>query len=493
MSSVTTPSRVGRSQMVPSLDTKPTAEEITTALSYAGLHTPPHSANESRRPSTQYSWFDGSCPSYGTVFSQPTTPVNRTHHGHGNLEPSWSDVDALRTAVSSQLIDTPFGNSSFRHDAVHTTPANSFVSYSVSEKHGIVDPFALHYPSALSQPDAWSQSTASMFGAQMPCLASDLFDTPHSHPSERTANSQYYNPRQSITTLRGGSIDGNILGSAHEPANQDLALYHHPQVVVPSLLAPQDVYYQSQFAEYSSPESSNEGFIGGLPNSAANSFGSFEMMSTPSPMDMYFDHAESEYLLVKAEETSTDTKPYHPRTVKRSPFAPRRPGSKRSRNEKRAWHEHESGGIQVKCEGREFDLSKPIKVPSQAQLKPFKCEHILPSGKECSSRFQRAEHLKRHVGSHSLFRAYRCPLPDCTWGIGRSDNACDHFKTHLKPKTKGKRNLTVEWHVLHQAILEKFDEAHSEKLITNLSRWIERGMPPSGGTDRRMMDIVKGE
>ena len=91
------------------------------------------------------------------------------------------------------------------------------------------------------------------------------------------------------------------------------------------------------------------------------------------------------------------------------------------------------------------------------------------------------------MGSHDskANRKYPCPLcPERK--IGRPDNAGDHFKTHLRPKTKGKRNDHVDWEIHHDAILDSYeDKKVSKKLQDGLRRWMDAGMPDTSGSNRR--------
>jgi uncharacterized Zn-finger protein len=136
--------------------------------------------------------------------------------------------------------------------------------------------------------------------------------------------------------------------------------------------------------------------------------------------------------------------------------------------------------LHVRCQGRPFSLEfaedKTISTvkprgPSRDN-KPHKCPFVSNDGQACGRSFERSEHLKRHSGMHSQERPYPCPLPGCNKRIGRPDNATDHFKTHLKKDTKGKRNKNCSWYVLEQHIIAKYPQRQSDKLRHNLNKWL---------------------
>lgn len=98
------------------------------------------------------------------------------------------------------------------------------------------------------------------------------------------------------------------------------------------------------------------------------------------------------------------------------------------------------------------------------------CNFVTTKG-YCGQRFQRKEHLKRHQRTHSATKEFKCPLPGCTAAIARSDNACDHFRTHLERK-KGSRNPQCEWEELEGRIRNGYPLESAKKIITNLERWL---------------------
>lgn len=79
----------------------------------------------------------------------------------------------------------------------------------------------------------------------------------------------------------------------------------------------------------------------------------------------------------------------------------------------------------------QLDLKRPIYVQKE-QNDAFdpKKKHKCPL---CLARFQRPEHVKRHLKSHSSEKPFQCDEPDC----GRRFNRKDNLKAHLK-KIHGK-------------------------------------------------------
>lgn len=79
----------------------------------------------------------------------------------------------------------------------------------------------------------------------------------------------------------------------------------------------------------------------------------------------------------------------------------------------------------------QLDLKRPIYVQQeQNDVYDPKKKHKCPL---CLARFQRPEHVKRHLKSHSTDKPFQCDEPDC----GRRFNRKDNLKAHLK-KIHGK-------------------------------------------------------
>lgn len=71
------------------------------------------------------------------------------------------------------------------------------------------------------------------------------------------------------------------------------------------------------------------------------------------------------------------------------------------------------------------DLKLPIKVSDKTDVIDPKKKHSCPL---CQARFQRPEHVKRHLKSHSSEKPYECDEPNC----GKRFNRKDNLKAHLK-------------------------------------------------------------
>lgn len=56
---------------------------------------------------------------------------------------------------------------------------------------------------------------------------------------------------------------------------------------------------------------------------------------------------------------------------------------------------------------------------------------------QCSRKFKRLEHLKRHARIHTMERPFHCTYPGCQKSFSRSDNLSQHIKTHTKQLERG--------------------------------------------------------
>ncbi|GMM36549.1 hypothetical protein DASC09_038740 [Saccharomycopsis crataegensis] len=75
----------------------------------------------------------------------------------------------------------------------------------------------------------------------------------------------------------------------------------------------------------------------------------------------------------------------------------------------------------VNVEGITNSIAPPSATPTRKSKKNHECPL-------CGSRFQRPEHVKRHMRSHSSEKPFHCDQPNCTKRFNRSDN----LKAHLR-------------------------------------------------------------
>ena len=499
MSSLTTPTRIGRGLMIPGINTKPAIDNASSVLSYGGLHTPPQSAHESRRPSLQYSSlpeapFSATSTSFG--YSQPSTPIHSINPSNDGFTHNWPQPAAALahsinnisntspiTHVAERSFQAAFeAQAGYNAAAFDTAPSYSHLTHARS-----TDRFGLLEGSTLPTHDSWhpSQEIANGFEGQHACLGSTLFPDTQGLSDMASGSISAFGDEDSSMHALCPQLSSSSVGSLHG-YNMTTSMYQHPQVVVPSQLSPQDDFSHQQFAYYTSAQNSRDVLSSSFGSSSA-AFNDYDIVGPPSPTDAYFAHSEDEdYLMVKTEEIDSPiTGPSSHRLAAPNGISlrPKRRSPRRLRKASKNihCHIHDVRGCLVQCEGKQCYL-QPLKVEVGRHNKPHECTYP-----NCGARFDRSEHLKRHLGKHQdkSERKYPCPLPGCGKKIGRPDNAGDHFKTHLRPKSKGKRNDNFEWPVLRDAILACYDDNETaRKLIDGLQRWMASGMPDTSGSRR---------
>lgn len=279
----------------------------------------------------------------------------------------------------------------------------------------------------------------------------------------------------------------HTVDSFHGYGAAESNIYAQPQVVVPSQLSPQDDFPQHGYAT-ESPRTVGGGYSTSF-SSYTGTLGDFEMVRPPSPASQYFAQSdEDEFVSVKFERIDS---PSYGASLRRSGGArSRRRGARRVRNNTASYtHRHYTGNTEVVCEN--FDPKDGPPVSAGSHSKKFRCVHVSGNGAVCDRGFDRSEHLKRHALMHTDERNYPCPLPDCPRRIQRPDNAADHFKTHLRPTKPGKRNHHFDWIFVRRAISRAYeDEKRANKLLDNLQKWIDAGMPESA-SQRRGSQLVR--
>ncbi|SMR47871.1 unnamed protein product [Zymoseptoria tritici ST99CH_1A5] len=403
-------------------------------------------------------------------YSQPATPVQSMRQSHESYVHHWSDHPDGQGMITSSIpegcamdaLAPQMFNGSFSHplSGVESGPRTSSASVS--------DAYAMPI---LQSPmnDAWSTQQAPM-ALNMSINMGFGRDT--------VSSSMYANPPSAMHTGLEPSPFQNF-------ASPPTSIYASQQIVVPSQINPQDDYQMDDYPGYpGGPEDTTDVYQGSFNSSQASFNNGWVDVRHPSPDASYFcQEDDSDFISVK-HETSTP-----PTRMLSSTIRSRRTSRKPTRNNKsatasRAWHTHETHGFRFEYKGVEwtsngYDAHGKLHVAPAAQnTAPINvCDFVDPvSSKACSRKFQRAEHLKRHAKMHTDVREFWCPVPNCKTakkgGIGRSDNASDHFKTHLRAAKSGKRNLHCTFEYLETRILESYDDQKkAEKVLAKLRAW----------------------
>lgn len=484
MSTTSTPARTRPALVIPGLDNRNPFDGKASMISCHGLPTPPQSALDSRRPSLQFSTVPEYAPSAGSLMgtlSQPSTPI-RTVSSHGDdFSHSWSEHGTTTTNTPSNLVHslsaTHLGHSllqpAFRHQQAYQSCDIDYLA---------------------SLPEEPSHAT-DVFGPCIDTPASSTWNASHhvSQPLAAEASSGLGPPLFAMSGALGKESNSLYQSVQHPPhyhqqqlqSSQSYRAYsstqdsfYQPQVVVPSQLLPHDDFSQHQYHALTSPDHATASFS----HSFSTETGSFELVTSSTSESRYFLESDEEDY-VHVHDRAAD--PTYRGSLRRSTASrSRRRVARRTRNTATNYsHVHQIGNTEVIIEN--FDPANGLPVGKGSAPKRFRCTHLNEDGSECGSMFERGEHLKRHAGKHSTIRHYPCPLPDCDKEIQRPDNAADHFKTHLKPTKKGKRNKHFEWAYVRRAIRTAYsDEKRAGKLLVNLQKWIDAGMPESASQRR---------
>ena len=440
MSALSTPARHNHGLMV---DTKPSHTNVNVVFSN-GYHTPPNSAiRDSRRNSVESS----------VEYSQPTTPARpilRTESSFLNI---------------ADIVDAKMPREMSLHGAYLSSDGSDFSSYPMLRRHSESETPTFHgippyaYEGHISPDEKYAFQPSIPSPAEAWSVAQQLSSTPPAYfgaalfppsPSFDTRINASGPPLNSSITLPIQSVNMGFeqySAVATSPAYNPLSAVSNlpqAQVVIPSQVSLPDNYLMHRFDDYSGTEPSNNSLAQSFSSSGSLS-DSYDYLDDPSPMDAYLDQTdEDDYSMVRDPPSIPDDNFDSHRSCLAS--KPRRKKStKPSRHERRQpWHTVQSGEIELQCIGTKFEIGGPL--PILQSQKEHVCGFIEKDGTLCTREFDRAEHLKRHKLYHSDERPYPCPVPDCpknpdtikpdsnkiAKGISRSDNATDHFKTHLR-------------------------------------------------------------
>ena len=326
-----------------------------------------------------------------------------------------------------------------------------------------------------------------------------------SGPEGASTTPVYVDP---ISSVHSSSLNPPMILPFHcSQSTGHIGAQPSPQMNLPTFSTPQEQYAVNQFASCPAEGTNMDRLFNCLSSSDIGSpaWDFFEQISQDKS---YLCHAESDHdTTVKKEPLltppssrkssfapledddyasieqnlsfppTTNTKPStrSDGLSDKAPFKLLSPNPDKLQAPHRAWYEgYGPSGCHIRCEGKRFALGighngaieqVAFEASAGGAHKPHKCD-------QCGRRFERSEHLKRHMGMHSNERPFPCPLPDCNKKIGRPDNAGDHFKTHLRPPTKGKRNKHYKWAFFKACILKEYPEPQAMKVLSKLSRWM---------------------
>lgn len=412
-----------------------------------------------------------SAASTATVFSMPSTPCRivpeQTHTpiqsfpqahlgldlpaGHSHLAQDWMNLN-LEGQTTCDLVP---------EDAWSAQP---IVSTGPDDFHG-------HLISDHTE-DMWQAQSVQDPGFlhQQTGLQSTLFPVTHAMTAGQHVMPDIYDSETS-------AMDTHVPDFSSDYQTHYMATatpYQSPGIVEPSLVNPHNEYAEHQYSMLRSPGSSPQDLSASF-NSEFSS--SFEEVHTPSA-DMDCCEDIDGFLHFKREvETSPmssfEAKPSRTRSGVRRPL-------KRSRKVQPCQQVQNINGtgidLHLEGEGIGFEDNRVVYTDRPQKKKLYVCEQITKDGRKCSTAFARSEHLKRHLDSHRNLkdRRFPCVLPKCEKRIGRSDNACDHFRTHLQLPGRNKRNPHFHWRFVESRIREAYQDKVAAKIIVNLERWLEK-------------------
>ncbi|KAK5138537.1 hypothetical protein LTR08_000125 [Meristemomyces frigidus] len=451
---MSTPTRSGRGMLHLDIDTKP-----GTAFSLGGFLTPPQSAHESRQGSLQYASYSepfSSTSSLGAAFSTPPTPANLAGQLNGAFAPAWTNAPYNQPTAA-------YMDASIPEDVLHSgLPMSHCVQAGPGHCQDAYDLSMGNLASAHNSPPRFNHSANDTM-VQNTSLSMTLYQSP---PGMVVGSG----PLQSTY---GDSLSCGVQSAGQYSYGPIPVSYHQqPQVVVPSHTSLGEGWSAcGQFSEYPSPGQNGEDFSSGF-GSVNTSFSEFDSFTSASSEDAFLVTSEDEYLVVKHEPVPSPTPRLRSRTSgvgRVGDSRARRRGNKRGKpNPPRAFWWNNENCTEVLLEGKWHFGDRGKAVPETA-LPPSKPHHC----PDCTAKFERSEHLKRHQKTHSDTREYLCPLPGCdrtNKGISRSDNATDHFKTHLKGPRKGQRNKHFEYPELRNCLLKVYPPKEAHKMISKLEK-----------------------
>lgn len=341
------------------------------------------------------------------------------------------------------------------------------------------DAYDVHMGATAAVRGPWQDFAEAVHGAneQNTGLQSTLYPSqPGMTVGSGLALSIYGNASETSGTVPSLSLDTSSVAHFNGYVPASASFCQQPQVVVPSQLSPAEDWTMQEYQAYCSPQQGVEDFSSSFA-SENTTFSGYGTFTPPSPDEQYFVKSEDEgYVMVKEQPLASPTPgslqlPYRPSGAAKAGRHRSRSGrsSKRGKpQEPVAAYFNSDRNTMVVYEGH-WSFGKNGEAYLDAGSPPSK-PHKCPE-KGCNSKFERSEHLKRHQKKHTNAREYPCPLPGCAdRAMSRSDNATDHFKTHLKGPRKGQRNKHFEYPTLKNRLLEVYSHKEAMKMLTKLEK-----------------------
>lgn len=378
----------------------------------------------------------------------------------------WSDSADMAAAIPGHLASTcalPMYSTAF---ATHGLPSSAS---NMSMQMSTTSPM---------RNDAWQPET---FSATAQHGFTQGLDQ---HVASQT--SMYGNPSTSMVA----SLDHSPFSEYNTSTYAGGSFSQLPPTVVPSELGPQG-FPMDDCPDYRQNDHIFHGFGESFASNGSHR-SDYQYVGPESPDDAYMITTDDNYVFVKEEITTTPSRASEStyRGHQQSPV--RRRHSKKVRKSLASGREFDrvsTPHFDVLLEGKPFShrydavTGRTIAHPQGPSTgKPHKCrvtdEDGQPvkdkAGNVCSARFDRAEHLKRHELSHTAARPFPCVLPPCKARMGRSDNAADHYRTHLRPHSKS-RNPYVTFEKLERTMrahpaYSGENQLKATKLLNNLRR-----------------------
>ncbi|GAB7361900.1 hypothetical protein MBLNU230_g1938t1 [Neophaeotheca triangularis] len=494
MASKLTPTRYGRGAPVPGIDTSASFRktETTAATSFGGWLTPPQSARDSRRPSLTYSSLSDapySATSTDYTFSHPATPVHsfeQQSQEHSGRQYHQLSVSACNTPaqvpsgsyVAGSLQEQLLQSGMQPHGQCTSKSVDPNQSYFMASHHGYTDSMAMDGCDYMPA-DCWSGAqlaSQALHQQQTNGMTATLFDTSQALAMDTHTTTPIY------------SHPPSEMPGVYSQASS--SMYQHPQVVVPSQLTPPDDDYMHDYSPYESPQHG----MGAMSSDFSCSFDSqdsYVFARPPSPEDAYFASEDEDGFMAIKEEALWSPTPARPSHMLQSSQLPQRirkrntSSTKRIRKPREPCHEMHFGNILITAKGDQFSMSDgKIKCPDRKFMAPkekkFRCTGVdRATGLRCNRGFDRSEHLKRHAKMHDTVSLpeYPCPIQGCKktgiFGMSRSDNATDHFITHLETKP-GQRNGHCDWATMETSMRSVYAEPQATKMLNNLQKRVSK-------------------